>query len=85
MIFIPIDTDNWPGDREGLSYLLYTVKPFSYELVISLALFPHRHMTGVLKGHPLGLWDLPEVIRGDEVLGEVLTAVDNKRRNSNFV
>ena len=63
---------------EGLTYLLHTIKPCSDEFNVLLALFPHRNMTGVLEGDPLGLFDLPEVIRGDKVLGEILATVDDE-------
>ena len=70
--------------REGLTYLLHTIEPFSDKLDVLLTLLPHRSVTGVLEGHPLGFFDLPKVIRGDKVLSEILPTVDNERRNANF-
>ena len=63
---------------EGLTYLLHAIEPFSDKLIVPLALLPHRNVTGVLEGYPFGLFDLPEVIRGDKVLGKVLAAVDDE-------
>jgi len=64
--------------QEGRTNLLHTIEPFSDELSVLLALLPHRNMTGVLEGYPLGLFNLPEVVRGDKVLGEVPATVDDE-------
>ena len=58
--------------------LPYYIEPLSDELDVPLAFLPHRSVTGVLEGHPLGFFYLPEVICGDKVLSEILTAVDDK-------
>jgi len=71
--------------QETLERLLHTIEPFTDESIVLLALLPHGSMTGVLKGHPLGLLDLPEVISNDKVLSHILTSIDDERRNPNFV
>ena len=70
---------------KGKTCLLYAIKPFSDESDVLLALLPHWSVTRVLEGHPLGLFDLPEVIRSDKVLSEILTTVNDERRNADFV